>query len=124
MSSYPASRRVYAPAGRASQPRGFGIAAAVAVLLGIAVAVLAVAAVVATQAADEARDEAKAASARPAAEPAAHDDSAHADSGNVSLPLQSFAGKTAENAEELAAAHETNPAVLPRFPPETWSRST
>jgi nitrite reductase (NO-forming) len=38
--------------------------------------------------------------------------SSHADH-NVALPLQSFAGQTGENAEQLAMAHEATSAVLP-----------
>jgi nitrite reductase (NO-forming) len=34
----------------------------------------------------------------------------------VSLPLESFAGKTGENAEELAMAHNPTDAVLPAVP--------
>ena len=34
----------------------------------------------------------------------------------MSLPLQSFAGKTGENAEELAEAHQAYDAVLPAVP--------
>jgi nitrite reductase (NO-forming) len=36
--------------------------------------------------------------------------------GAVSLPLQSFAGKTGENAEELAMAHPATSAALPPVP--------
>ena len=90
----------------------------VVLLLGVAVGVLAIAAVVATQAADEARDEAKAATsadapvASAAATPSAHDATA-----NQSLPLQSFAGTTAPNAEALAKAHAAYDAALPAVPP-------
>ena len=78
-------------------------------MLGIAVAVLAMVAVVTTQAADEARDEAKAASAQPAA----HDHASHAASSAVSLPLQSFAGKTAQRRGPAAATSHSGlvPAV-------------
>ena len=107
MSSYPASRPTYRNDASGDRGGHGALAAVIAVLLGIAVAVLATVAVVAIQAADDARDEAKAASAQPAAaQPAAHDHASHAASGAVSLPLQSFAGTTAENAEELAEAHK------------------
>ena len=79
-----------------------------AVFLGIAVAVLAVVGVVLVKTADDARDEAAIAAGTT-------DHSAHQDS-NVSLPLQSFAGKTGENAEELAMAHQATSAVLPPLP--------
>jgi nitrite reductase (NO-forming) len=78
-----------------------------AVFLGIAVAVLAFVAVVLVKTADDARDQAAASGAI--------DHSAHQES-NVSLPLQSFAGKTGENAEELAMAHQATSAVLPPVP--------
>lgn len=85
----------------------------VIVLLGIAVSVLAVVVLMVGQAADEARDDANAAAAETgiAAEQSPHDATA-----NTSLPLQSFAGKTAENAEELAKAHEPYDATLPPVP--------
>jgi nitrite reductase (NO-forming) len=52
------------------------------------------------------------AQASPIAAPA-HDHSAH----NTALPLQSFAGTTAENAEELAMAHAAYDATLPAVAP-------
>ena len=70
------------------------------------------------QAADEARDEARAATSG-SAPAAAHDHASHrsaADDSNVSLPLQSFAGKTGANAEELAKAHAAYDATLPPAP--------
>jgi nitrite reductase (NO-forming) len=76
-----------------------------ALFLGVAVGVLAIVAVVLVQVADDARDEATAAAP-------AHD---HASSA-VSLPLQSFAGQTGENAEELALAHQATSATLPPVP--------
>ena len=87
----------------------------VALFLGIAVSVLIVVAVVLMQAADEARDEAKAATA---AQPAGAQEQDHstATSTAVSLPLQSFAGKTGENAEALAEAHVATAAALPPVP--------
>ena len=82
-----------------------------ALFLGIAVAVLAIATILLAGAAFDARDEAQAGTA-------ATDHSAHATdaSSAVSLPLQSFAGKTAANAEELAQAHQATSAVLPAVP--------
>ena len=110
MSSYRGSqRRAYEPAG---YERGSGVFVKVlALLLGIAVAVLAIVAVVLVKTADDARDEAKAAAGTT-------DHSAHAggSSGAVSLPLQSFAGATGENAEALAQAHEAYDAALPPVP--------
>jgi nitrite reductase (NO-forming) len=82
----------------------------VAVFLGIAVAVLSIVAVVLVQTADDARDDARATAATT-------DHSAQASgSGAQSLPLQSFAGKTGENAEALAQAHSAYDAVLPPVP--------
>ncbi|MDH4102144.1 MAG: multicopper oxidase domain-containing protein [Thermoleophilia bacterium] len=79
-----------------------------ALFLGIAVGVLAIVAVVLVQTADSARDEAKVAAGTT-------DQSAHSDAETsaVSLPLESFAGKTGENATELAAAHAATNAALP-----------
>jgi nitrite reductase (NO-forming) len=79
----------------------------VALFLGIAVGVLAIVAVALVKVADDARDEAAAAGA------VSHDQQATA---NSALPLQSFAGKTAENAEELAMAHAATDAALPPVP--------
>jgi len=76
-----------------------------ALFLGIAVGVLAIVAIVLVQVADDARDEANAAAP-------AHDDASSA----VSLPLQSFAGQTAENAEALAKARAATDARLPAVP--------
>jgi nitrite reductase (NO-forming) len=78
-----------------------------ALFLGIAVGVLAVVAVVLVKTADDARDEARA-----AAGTTAHSNASSA----VSLPLQSFAGQTGENAEELAMAHVPTDAALPPVP--------
>ena len=110
MASYPA-----APSYRHAHPDrepGSSIAfALLALFLGIAVAILAIVAVVLVKTADDARDEAKAAAAT-----TDHSaDAVPADSA-VSLPLQSFAGKTGENAEELAMAHTATDAVLPLVP--------
>ena len=89
----------------------------VVLLLGIAVGVLAIAAVVAVQAADEARDEATSGAVAPAT--AAHDHSTQASAATTageSLPLQSFAGTTAPNADALAKAHVAYDATLPPVP--------
>jgi nitrite reductase (NO-forming) len=110
MASYPASHRYDVPE-RREPPSGVFVKV-VALFLGIAVGVLAVLAVVLMKAADDARDEAKAAAATT-------DHSSHgavpAD-GAVSLPLQSFAGTTPDNAEELAMAHAPTAAALPAVP--------
>jgi nitrite reductase (NO-forming) len=83
----------------------------VALLLGIAVGVLSIAAVVLVKTADDARDDARAAAATT-------DHSMNASTGTAaaSLPLQSFAGRVAENADELAAAHVAVDATLPPLP--------
>jgi nitrite reductase (NO-forming) len=85
----------------------------VIVLLGIAVSVLAVVVLMVGQAADAARDDANAAVAKSsiAAEHSPHDATA-----DQSLPLQSFAGKTGANPEELAKAHAPYDAALPPIP--------
>jgi nitrite reductase (NO-forming) len=105
MTSYPA----HAPDRRSSSP----LLAVVAVILGVAVAVLGVTAIVTMQAADEARDEAKAATAAPAADAPAGATHDHTTDHNVALPLESFAGRVAENADELAKAHVAYDAALP-----------
>ncbi len=66
----------------------------------------------------DARDEAKAANAQPAGAAAtgARDSCAAAADSAVSLPLQSFAGTTAENAPALAEAHVARDAALPAVP--------
>ena len=107
MTSYQASQR-YTPKTQDRGPRSGVGYMILAVFLGIAVAILAVVAVVLVKTADDARDEASIAAGTT-------DHSAHADS-NVSLPLQSFAGQTGENAEELAMAHTATDATLPAAP--------
>ena len=107
MTSYQASQQYP----RQTRDRGSGSGVGwmiLAVFLGIAVAVLAIVSVVLVRVADDARDEAAIAAGTT-------DHSAHADS-NVSLPLQSFAGQTGENAEELAMAHPATDAALPAAP--------
>ena len=88
-----------------------------AILLGLGVSALVVFALIVSQAADDARDEAQAAKAAPA-QPAAqaasggHSVADH----NVALPIQSFAGQTGANAEELAMKHQATDATLPPIP--------
>jgi nitrite reductase (NO-forming) len=91
----------------------------VVLLLGIAVGVLSIGSVVAVHLADQARDEVSAATAGNAAPAnAVHDHSSHAtaSTGAESLPLESFAGVTASNAEALAMAHQAYDATLPPVP--------
>jgi nitrite reductase (NO-forming) len=109
MASYQASTPArYQPA---PQKGSGALIKVVALFLGIAVGVLAIVAVVLMQAADEARDEVNAASAT-----INHSSHSAADTGAVSLPLQSFAGATGANAEELAKAHVATDAALPAVP--------
>jgi nitrite reductase (NO-forming) len=84
-----------------------------ALFLGLAVGILAVLAVVLVKTADDARDEARAAAST--TDHSAHSGAVPAD-GAVSLPLQSFAGKTGEDAEELAMTHAPAAAALPPVP--------
>jgi nitrite reductase (NO-forming) len=98
-----------APVDAASEPGAF--LKVVVLLLGIAVGVLAIAAVVMMQAADEARDDV----ASPQAA-SGHDHASHSASPAESLPLESFAGRTADNADELAKAHAATDAKLPAVP--------
>jgi nitrite reductase (NO-forming) len=93
----------------------------VVLLLGIAVGALSIGAAVAVHLADQARDEVSAATANAAPASAVHDHSSHATSatsatGAESLPLESFAGVTAPNADALAKAHEAYDATLPPVP--------
>ena len=105
MTSYQASTY---RAARRPEPGGGVALKILALFLGIAVAVLAIVAVVLVGTADDARDEA-------AAVASGHGDAAAGD-GAVSLPLESFAGKTAPNAAELAEAHVPYDATLPPVP--------
>jgi nitrite reductase (NO-forming) len=114
MTSY-TSRTHYRPSHERESDSGVFVKV-VALFLGVAVAVLTVAVVVMLQATDEARDEAKAAGQPAAAATTEHDHASASSSGAVSLPLQSFAGTTAENAEELAMAHKATDATLPPIP--------
>jgi nitrite reductase (NO-forming) len=84
----------------------------VALMLGLAVGVLAVVAVVVMQAADEARDDVNATAAEPAAGTQGGAAPAAADH-NVSLPIESFAGRVAPNADQLAVEHAAYDATLP-----------
>ena len=98
--------------GRRGGGRGVGpLAAVVVLLLAFAVGALAIAAVVAAQAADEARDDVAASAAVPAADHAA--DRAGA---GPTLPIESFAGQTAANAESIAKARAATDATLPPVP--------
>ncbi|MCE3286577.1 MAG: nitrite reductase [Gaiellaceae bacterium] len=107
MTTYQASDRY---AARKTHGGGGGVGYMIlAVFLGLAVAILAIVSVVLVKEADDARDEAAIAAGTT-------DQSAHQAESNVSLPLQSFAGTTGENAEELALAHEATSAVLPPVP--------
>jgi nitrite reductase (NO-forming) len=109
VTSYQATQKHRTPT-RHREPGSSGVGYMIlALFLGIAVAILAVTAVVLMKTADDARDEASAAAGTT-------DHSTHTASSNVSLPLQSFAGTTGENAEELAMAHEATNAVLPPVP--------
>jgi nitrite reductase (NO-forming) len=98
MATYPASRPSYR---RPDGGSDVGVRV-LALFLGLAVGVLAILAVVLVRVADDARDEATATAP-------VHDHTSSA----VSLPLQSFAGQTAENAEAIASAHHAKSAVLP-----------
>ena len=97
--------------GSAREPGSSGVGVMIlALFLGIAVAILAVTAVVLVKTADDARDQASTAAATT-------DHTSHTGTSSaVSLPLQSFAGTTGENAEELAMAHHATSAVLPAVP--------
>ena len=106
MTSYPAPAGYTRPT-RNREPGSSNVGVAIlAVFLGIAVAILAITAVVLVKTADDARDDANAVAG-------SHGQATDA---NVSLPLQSFAGKVAPNAEELAMAHQATSALLPPIP--------
>jgi nitrite reductase (NO-forming) len=111
MASYDASPRY--DLSERPEPGGGTSVKILALFLGLAVGILAVLAVVLMKTADDARDEAKAAAATTGGH--ASQGAVPAD-GAVSLPLQSFAGKTGENAEELAMAHAPTAAALPPVP--------
>ncbi|HET6623543.1 MAG TPA: multicopper oxidase domain-containing protein [Gaiellaceae bacterium] len=109
MTSYSASGPTYRRSTPADDGGSGALLKVVAVFLGIAVAVLSIVAVVLVRTADDARDDASASAATT-------DHSSHSAESNVSLPLQSFAGKTGENAEALAQAHPAYDATLPPVP--------
>ena len=109
MASYPATQPAHGHRDHTA------LAGVVVLLLGLAVGALMVALVMVARSADQASDDAAAAKAQTATAAPVHDHAAHA-SGAQSLPLTSFAGKTAANAEELAAAHKPYPAALPAVP--------
>jgi nitrite reductase (NO-forming) len=106
MATYPATGSM--PYKQRDNGSGAGVKI-LALFLGIAVGVLVVVAAILIGIADDARDETTAASSSTAA---VHDHSAETSSA-VSLPLQSYAGVTGENAEELAKAHVATDAQLP-----------
>ena len=81
-----------------------------ALFLGLAVAVLAIAVVLLVGSANDS-DGGQASSGSPD-----HTMQAADGSSAVSLPLQSFAGQTVDNAEEVALAHEATDATLPAAP--------
>ena len=107
MTSYQSTQRYRSTDSKPSRESSAGLMV-LALFLGIAVAILGMTAVFLLKAADDARDDASAAAATT-------DHSSHvaAASSAVSLPLQSFAGQTADNAEELALAHQARSAALP-----------
>jgi nitrite reductase (NO-forming) len=109
MSSYPAAEHY---SGHDREPST--LARALVLLLGLAVGALVLVLVVVARSADQARDDAAAATQQVGAA-VSHD---HAATGSAaqSLPLTSFAGKTAANAEALAEAHAAYPATLPDVP--------
>jgi hypothetical protein len=96
MTSYQSTQRHRSTDPKSSRESSAG-RMVLALFLGIAVAILGMTAIFLLKAADDARDDASAAAA-------STDHSSHvaATSSAVSLPLQSFAGQTADNAEERA----------------------
>ena len=105
MTSYPVTRAPYPQRAPDRKESGVGLKI-LALFLGMAVCILAIVAVVLVKTADDARDEAAAVTT----------DRSHLGTGAVSLPLQSFAGKTGEDAEALAEAHVATKATLPPVP--------
>jgi len=109
MATYPAAR----PTSYKRHDGGSGAGVKVlALFLGVPLRVLVITAAVLIKIADDARDDVDATAT---AAPVAHDHSAQG-SGAVSLPLQSYAGVTGENAEALAKAHAATDASLPAVP--------
>ncbi|HET9461518.1 MAG TPA: multicopper oxidase domain-containing protein [Gaiellaceae bacterium] len=105
MTSYPVTRAPYPQRAPDRKESGVGLKI-LALFLGMAVGILAIVAVVLVKTADDARDEAAAVTT----------DRSHLGTGAVSLPLQSFAGKTGEDAQALAEAHVATKATLPPVP--------
>jgi len=105
VTSYPVTRAPYPQRAPDRKESGVGLKI-LALFLGMAVGILAIVAVVLVKTADDARDEAAAVTT----------DRSHLGTGAVSLPLQSFAGKTGEDAEALAEAHVATKATLPPVP--------
>ncbi len=93
---------------RTSPDQSGAFAKMAAVLLGLLVAVLGFFALLMWL---DARDSGTAEAA-----PAAADAHNHATDHNTALPLNSFAGKTGANAQELAAAHKPYDATMPPIP--------
>ena len=112
MASYPASQP-YKPDDHREPGSDFFLRFAV-VLLVLAVAALVVFAIAIGRSDGTEGASGAAAPATPAADKAATDHAA-ADH-NVALPIESFAGKTGANAEELAKAHAATDATLPPVP--------
>jgi hypothetical protein len=112
MASYHASAPARYPKRTVEYEKESGVLLKIAALfLGSAVGILSIVAVVLVKTADDARDEAKAAAATT-------DHTTHSSTAStvVRLPLQSFAGKTGENADALAKAHVATDATLPPVP--------
>jgi nitrite reductase (NO-forming) len=111
MASYPETPAPYRRRPPKTESGSGALLKVVALMLGLAVGVLAVVALVVMQAADEARDDVNAAAVQPAAAtgPAAPAAADH----NVSLPIESFAGQVAPNADQLAKEHAAYDASLP-----------
>ena len=108
MTSYQASPP-YRPQASDRESGASAFLKVVALLLGIAVGVLSIVAVALVKAAGDARDDARAAAGTT-------DHSAQQAAATTSLPLQSFAGRAAENADKLAEAHVAVDATLPPVP--------
>jgi nitrite reductase (NO-forming) len=108
LTSYPATHARYPQRAVDHKKESGVLLKIVALFLGIAVGILSIVAVVLVKTADDARDEARAAAAT-----TDHTTHSSAASSAVSLPLQSFAGKTGANAEALAKAHVATNATLP-----------
>ena len=107
MATYPATR----PASYKRHDQGSGAGVWIlALFLGLAVGVLVIVSAVLVKMADDARDDAATATSA-----TTHDHSTQGSSA-VSLPIQSFAGVTGKNAEELAKAHVATKATLPPVP--------